>query len=330
MSEVQKIKVGVIGTGALGRHHARLYAQNPRAEMVGVYDVFPESAAKVAAEFGLKAFADWRELAAECDALSVAVPATLHAEVTLPLMEMGKHILVEKPIAASLDEAVAMVEAAKKNNLVFGVGHVERFNQATDFIDTMPGKVNFIEARRMAAYPPARPGMHRRGTEVSVILDLMVHDLDLVLHLIDSEVEKIDVMGVPVLSETEDMVNARIKFKNGSCAVVSASRVSTDPERTLKVFQSDRCVTLDYGQHTGKIECCRNGEVVAEAVELGEKNALADELDNFICAVQQSRETGKICQPKVTGEDGLNALKLALEIEAEARRYCAEYAISVR
>ena len=330
MSDIQKIKVGVIGTGALGRHHARLYAQNPNAEVVGVYDVFPESAAKVAAEFGLKAYSDWKALAEECDALSVAVPATLHAEVTIPLMEMGKHILVEKPIAASLDEAVAMVNAAKKNNLVFGVGHVERFNQATDFIDTMPGNVRYIDARRMAAYPPARPGMHRRGTEVSVILDLMVHDLDLILHLIDSEVEKIDVMGVPVLSETEDMVNARIKFKNGSCASVSASRVSTNPERIVKVFQDDRCVTLDYGQHTGNINRCQDGEVVAETVELGEKNALADELNDFIVAVQKSRETGKLCQPKVTGDDGLKALKLALDIEAEARRYCAEYGIAAK
>lgn len=330
MSESRKIKVGVIGTGALGRHHARLYAQNPNAEVIGVYDVFPESAARVAAEFGLKAFADWRELAEQCDALSVAVPATLHAEVTLPLMEMGKHILVEKPIASTLDEAVAMVNAARKNNLVFGVGHVERFNQATDFIDTIPGKVRFIEARRMAAYPPARPGMHRRGTEVSVILDLMVHDLDLVLHLIDSEVEKIDVVGCPVLSETEDMANVRIKFKNGSCALVSASRVSTAPERTVKVFQDERCVTLDYGQHTGVIERCQDGEVVAEAVELGEKNALADELNDFIEAVKKSRETGSLCQPKVTGDDGLAALKLALDIETEARRYCAEYGIAVR
>lgn len=330
MSDIKKIKVGVIGTGALGRHHARLYAQNPNAEVVGVYDVFPESAARVAAEFGLKAFTDWRELAEACDALSVAVPATLHAEVTIPLMEMGKHILVEKPIAASLDEAVAMVEAARKNNLVFGVGHVERFNQATDFIDTIPGKASFIEARRMAAYPPARPGMHRRGTEVSVILDLMVHDLDLILHLIDSEVEKIDVTGFPILSETEDMANVRIQFKNGSCALVTASRVSTVPERTLRVFQEDRCVILDYGQHTGIIERRQDGEVVAEAVELGEKNALADELNDFLVAIQQTRATGKLCQPKVTGDDGLKALKLALDIQAEARRSCAAYGVTAR
>lgn len=329
MSDMSKIKVGVIGTGALGRHHARLYAQNPKAEVVGIFDVSAESAARVGAEFGLKVFADWRELAAECDALSVAVPATWHAKVAIPLMEMGKHVLVEKPIAATLDEAVEMVECARKNNLVLGVGHTERFSQATDFIDTLPGKVNYIEARRMAAYPPARPGMHRRGTEVSVILDLMIHDLDLVLYLIDSEVEKIDVIGVPVLSDTEDMVSARIKFVNGSCATVTASRLSSTPERVLKVFQEGRCITLDYGKFTGAVAIPKDGEIVEEKVELGEKNALADELDNFINAVRMSKETGKLCCTKVPGSAGLKALKLALDIEAEARRYCKQYGIAV-
>ena len=195
MSDIQKIKVGVIGTGALGRHHARLYAQNPNAEVVGVYDVFPESAAKVAAEFGLKAYTDWKALAEECDALSVAVPATLHAEVTIPLMEMGKHILVEKPIAARIDEAVAMCEAAEKNGVVFGVGHVERFNPCMDFLEKYAHNTRFIEAHRLAAYPPPRPGMPRRGTEVSVVLDLMIHDIDLVLRMVNAEVERFDVVG---------------------------------------------------------------------------------------------------------------------------------------
>ena len=318
-----KVKVGVIGTGALGRHHARLYAQNPNAEMVGVFDVSAESAAKVGAEFGLDVYRDWRELAAKCDALSVAVPATLHADVTLPLMEMGKHVLVEKPIAAKLDEALAMVNSAREKNLVFGVGHVERFNQATDFMDTLPGKVRYIEARRMAAYPPPRPGMHRRGTEVSVILDLMVHDLDLVLYLIDSEVESIDVIGAPVLSETEDMVSARIRFANGSCATVAASRVSLKPERTVKVVQDERIVELDYGQHTGSITVRKDGEMAQEAVELGEKNALADELNDFIEAVRKTVSTGKLCETKVSGEQGMKALKLALDIEQAARANCA-------
>ena len=328
MADIAKIKVGVIGTGALGRHHARLSAQNPNAEMIGIFDVSQESAAKVGAEFNLKVFSSWQELAEQCDAVSVAVPATFHAAAAIPLMKMGKHVLVEKPIAATLEEAVDMVNAARENNVVLAVGHTERFNQATDYIDTVPGKVRYMEAKRMAAYPPPRPGMHRRGTEVSVILDIMIHDLDLVLHLIDSEVEKIDVVGVPVLSDTEDMVTARIKFANGSVAQVTASRISLKPERTVQIFHENRCLTMDYGNHAGTIATIGDGEIVQETVELGEKNALADELNDFIIAVRNSRVNGKICNAKVSGEDGLKALKLALDIEKEARRYAAEYQIS--
>ena len=325
MSEVQKIKVGVIGTGALGRHHARLYAQNPRAEMVGVYDVFPESAAKVAAEFGLKAFADWRELAAECDALSVAVPATLHAEVTLPLMEMGKHILVEKPIAASLDEAVALVEAAKKNNLVFGVGHVERFNPAMDFLEKYHAATRFIEAHRLAKYPPPRPGQHRRGTEVSVVLDLMIHDIDLVLTMVKADVERIDVVGIPVLSGTEDIVNARIKFVNGSCASLTASRVSQEPLRRFRVFQDDCYISMDYGNHFGMVLKRNRLGLARKDVDLDDKNALAAELEDFIAAVNKTKETGVVTPTKVPGDQGLRALRMAVAIEREARRYNEQY-----
>ncbi len=328
MTDMSKIKVGVIGTGALGRHHARLYAQNPNAEVVGIFDVSPESAAKVGAEFNLPVFDDWKKLAEQCDALSVAVPATLHSKVAIPLMEMGKHVLVEKPIAASAEEAVAMNECAAKNGVVLAVGHTERFSPATDFIDTLKGNVRYIEARRMAAYPPPRPGMHRRGTEVSVTLDLMIHDIDLVLHLIDSEVEKIDVIGAPILSASDDYVTARIKFVNGSCAALTASRVSSNPERVLKIFQDERCITMDYGKFTGTVAVCKDGEVVTEAVTLKEKNALADELDNFIKAVNASKVSGTVCAAKVSGCAGEKALKLALAIEAEALRYRKQYGIA--
>ena len=188
-----------------------------------------ETAEKVGAEFGLKVFDDWRELAAQCEALSVAVPANYHHSATMPLLEMGKHVLVEKPLAANIPEAVEMVECAKKHGVVFAVGHVERFNPAMDFLEKYAAHTRFIEAHRLAQYPPPRPGLPRRGTEVSVVLDLMIHDIDLVLTMVDSEVERYDVVGIPVLSKTEDIVNARIKFKNGSCASLTASRVSQEP-----------------------------------------------------------------------------------------------------
>ena len=326
MENMPKLKVGVIGTGALGRHHARLYAQSPNAEMIGIFDVQQDAAKKVGAEFGLPVFDKWEELAAQCDALSVAVPANYHASTTIPLLEMGKHVLVEKPIAASVDDARAMCEAAAKNQLVLGVGHVERFNPAMDYLETHLDKPRFIEARRLAAYPPARPGMHRRGTEVSVILDLMVHDLDLVLHLANSEVESFEVSGSPILSDSEDLVSARIKFVNGCCANVTASRVSSTPVSRLQMYQNDKCYDMDFGQITGSTVTSRekSGLVTAE-VTLEAKNALAAELEDFIAAVQQTRISGRLHDTRVPGIQGYNALKLAVAIENEVRRSNKQY-----
>ena len=325
MDSMPKLKVGVIGTGALGRHHARLYAQSENAEMIGIYDVQSEAAKKVGEEFDLKVFDDWKELAEQCDALSVAVPANYHESATIPLMEMGKHILVEKPIASSLREAENMVKTAKKNNIVFGVGHVERFNPAMDFLEKYAANTRFIEAHRLAVYPPPRPGLPRRGTEVSVILDLMIHDIDLVLHMVDAEVERFDVVGIPVLSGTEDIVNARIKFTNGSCASLTASRVSQNPMRRFRVFQEDGYIAMDYAQHSGMVLKRNKLGLARKDINLDEKNALAAELEDFINAVQLTRSTGVLHEPKVSGEQGLKALKLALAIEEEARRYNKQY-----
>ena len=325
MENMPKLKVGVIGTGALGRHHARLYAQSPNAEMVGIFDVQAEAAQRVGAEFNLKVFDRWEDLAENCDALSVAVPANFHAVSALPLLEMGKHVLVEKPIAAKIEEAEAMCAAAEKAGVVLAVGHVERFNPAMDFLEKYAHKTRFIEAHRMAQYPPPRPGMRRRGTEVSVILDLMIHDIDLMLHMVDSEVERYDVAGIPVLSGSEDIVNARIKFVNGSCASLTASRVSQTPMRRFRVFQEDCYISMDYGSHFGMVIKRNKLGLARRDVMLDDKNALAAELEDFIAAVQQTRATGTLHEPRVPGRQGLKALRLAVAIENESRRYNKQY-----
>ncbi len=325
MENDSRLKVGVIGVGALGRHHARLYAQSPNAEVVGIFDVSPETAERVGNEFKLPVYSDWRALAEKCDALSVAVPADFHARTTIPLLEMGKHVLIEKPIAASVEEAEAMVDAAAKNNVVLAVGHVERFNPAMDFLEKYASNTRFVEAHRLCQYPPPRPGLHRRGTEVSVVLDMMIHDIDLVLTMVNSEVERFDVVGIPVLSKTEDIVNARIKFKNGSCASLTASRVSQEPMRRFRVFQEDSYISMDYGKHFGMVLKRNRIGLARKDVNLDEKNALAAELEDFILAVNRSRSTGMLCQPKVPGTAGLRALKVAVAIEEEARRYNNQY-----
>lgn len=315
-----KIRVGVIGVGALGRYHARLYAQNPRAEMVGIFDVCRANAEKVGAEFGLKVYSDWHELAERCDALSVAVPATCHGSATVPLLEMGKHVLVEKPVAASVSDAEAMTAAAARAGVVLAVGHVERFNPAMDLLTRHPGKIRFIEAHRLAKFPPSRPGLPPRGTEVSVILDLMIHDIDLVLSLIDSEVARLEVSGAPVLSPSEDIASARIVFKNGSAANLTASRISQEPVRRFRVFQDDGCFSLDLANRKAALLKRGGDGLVREEAVFAEKNALAEELDDFLTAVSRSRAEGRVVNARISGEAGLRALKVAAAIEAAARR----------
>lgn len=323
MSEL--LKVGVFGVGALGRHHARLYNENPKAEMVGIFDVNRESAEKVGAEFGLKVFDDWKSLAEACEAVSVAVPANFHASATVPLLEMGKHVLSEKPLASSVEDGEAIFRAAEASNVVLGVGHVERFNPAMDYLMANRTAPRYIEANRLAKYPPSRPGLPPRGTEVSVILDLMVHDLDLVLALVDSEVETIDAMGSAVLSPGEDIVKARIKFVNGSCADITSSRLSLEPVRQLKVYQDQTCMEMDFGNFTGRVLRREGAEIIGEPVTLEAKNALAAELDDFIDAVNLTKVTGKVHQTRVSGAAGLKALKLAAAIEEKVRRYNKQY-----
>ena len=320
MSEVNRLKVGVIGVGALGRHHARLYAQSPNAQVVGIFDVQKESAEKVGAEFGLTVFDSWQALAAECDALSVAVPATYHASTVLPLLEMGKHVLVEKPINCDICGAKAMVEAAEKYNVVLGVGHTERFNPAMDYLETLNVEPYFIEIHRLAPYPPSRPGLHPRGTEVSVILDLMIHDIDLVLAMAKSEVESFDVTAAPVLSPGEDIASVRIRFANGCCANVTSSRISAVPMRKVRVFGKDICCSMDFGSPTGVITTVKDGALVREDVAFAAKNALADELEDFIRAVNATKECGKVVPTKVSGKQGLAALELAIAFEEASRK----------
>ena len=327
MSGKQKVKVGVIGVGVLGRYHTNIYSKSPNVELIGVYDAEPKAAQAIANEFNTKAFPTIRELAEQCDALSVAVPATLHHPVAMELISLKKHILMEKPIAADVAEATEMVEAAEKANLVFAVGHVERFNPAMDYLEENKVKPLFIEAHRMAKYPPPRPGLHRRGTEVSVVLDLMIHDLDLILSMVDSEVEKIDAVGTPILSKTEDIANVRIKFVNGAVANVTASRMSPDPMRKLRVFHGDSFTSMDYGNHSGMVY--RKGPlgVSRKKVELNEKNALAAEIEDFVTAVSVALENDGKCikQPRVSGRDGLKALELAIRITDEIRSYNEKY-----
>lgn len=323
----EKLKVGVVGTGVLGRYHTKIYSEKPDVDLVGVYDLSPKAASAVAHEFGTKAYTSIPELAERCDALIIAVPATKHYETAMPLLESGKHLLVEKPIASEVSQAKEMVEAAEKRNLVLAVGHVERFNPAMDFLERHQTKTLFIEAHRLAKYPPPRPGQIRRGTEVSVVLDLMIHDLDLVLTMVGEEVEKFDAVGVPILSNTEDIANVRLKFVNGAVANITASRVSAEPMRKFRVFQTDSYTSMDYATKSGVI--LRKGflGVGKKTLNLDDTNALADEITDFVNAVKETKRTGTLKEPRVPGRQGLRALALAVAICDEIKTYNTKYGV---
>lgn len=309
----RRVKIGVVGVGSLGQHHARIYAQMPEAELVGVCDVDAERVAKLAAQHGTAAYTSMGELAAKCEALSVVVPTDKHREVAGKLIEKGLHLLVEKPIAATTAEAEELVALAQKKGVILQVGHVERFNPIMTFLDPLAKKPRFIEAHRLAPYPPPREGLLPRGTEVSVVLDLMIHDLEVILHLVGSPVKEIRAVGVPVLSNSEDIANVRLQFENDCVANVTASRISPERMRKIRVFLEDTYVSLDYQSQSGELYRKTKTGIAREDVPIEKGEPLANELRSFVHCVA-GRD-----QPVVSGEHAAEALKLAVEITRRMR-----------
>ena len=309
MTEAEaKVKVGVFGVGALGQHHARIYSEMDESELTGVYDVNGERAAEMAKAHGTTAFDSIEELASCIDAASIAVPTHLHYELALSLIEHDVHLLIEKPIASTTAEAEEIIRMVRNRGLSLQVGHIERFNPVMQFLEDQLERPRFIEAIRLSPYPPPREGNIPRGTEVSVVLDLMIHDLDIILQLVKSVPKEIHAVGVTVLSPTEDIANVRIAFENGCVANITASRVSQERMRKVRVFQEDTYVSLDYMNQAGQI-CKRNGTAIeARDVPLEREEPLLAELSSFIHCIRTRRT------PVVTGEHASEALSLAVEI----------------
>jgi predicted dehydrogenase len=312
-----RLPVGVIGVGALGQHHARHLARLEDVRLVGVYDVDPARSAQIAAEQGTAAFDEVDDLLAVVEAVTVAVPTPAHAEVGIRALGQGVPVLMEKPLAATLEEADSLIAAAKRRGVQLQVGHIERYNRALRAAEPYLDGPRYIESLRLASFQP-------RGTDVAVVLDLMIHDLDLVLHLTGSEATEVRASGLPVLSSHLDIANARVEFANGAVALATASRVARERIRRLRLFQPNGYFSLDLATGGGEFMRVRNGwqpgtgrelaDVVERIVlEAPEADALALELQSFVHAVRGQREV------VVRGEEGRAALALALRVSDAVR-----------
>jgi predicted dehydrogenase len=297
---MKKLRVGVVGVGHIGSNHARLYSQIDCVDFTAVYDVDLARANWIAKKFGATAAKSLEEFAELIDAASVATPTSTHFAVARPLLERGKHLLIEKPITENTTDASELAGLAA-NQLVLQIGHVERFNPVLSALEARLTHPRFIEAHRLSPYPD-------RSTDIGVVLDLMIHDLEIILHLVRSPVQSIDAVGVPVLSRSEDIANARLRFANGCVANVTSSRISPERMRKIRVFQEDAYLSLDYEKQSGEIYRREAGKISREKVVIDREEPLKRELVSFIECASTGRE------PLVSGFQATVALKLAVEI----------------
>ncbi|HZW39581.1 MAG TPA: Gfo/Idh/MocA family oxidoreductase [Ignavibacteriaceae bacterium] len=314
-----KLKVGVIGTGHLGKLHIKMFKTNPECELVGLFDSNKEQAEAASKEFEVKVYDNIDALLKDVDAVSIAATTSAHYEIAKVCLQNNKHIFIEKPITATIPQAEKLVELADINNLNIQVGHIERFNPALLTVEKYFDNPMFIQSDRLAQFNP-------RGTDVAVVLDLMIHDIDIILNLIKSPVKKVDANGVAVVSNSIDIANARIEFENGAVANVTASRISQKKMRKMRIFQKDNYISLDFTSGVSEVyrlipveekadsSFLSYGEigigdkkkrVIYEQPEVKDVNALQYELALFVSSVLKKEN------PVVSGRDGLNALKVA-------------------
>lgn len=299
---IKTVRAGVVGVGYLGSFHAEKYAALDGVTLVGVADVDESRAREVATRTRARAHTDYRELLGHVDCVSVAVPTQFHFPIASELLTHGIDVLVEKPMTAGVADGRALVAAADRHGRILQVGHLERFNPAIRALTAIVTQPRFIECHRLAPFV-------ERGTDVDVILDLMIHDLDVILSLVQGEVQSVEAVGVPVLSETIDIANVRMRFAGGCIANITASRVALKRERKLRIFQADTYVSVDYGEK--HVRVCRrvpvDGEptITVDERDLGSGDALADEIAHFVAAVRTRQ------RPLVDGRTALRALEVA-------------------
>lgn len=325
------VRIAVIGVGRLGQAHARVYAGMPDVTLCGVYDANRSRAEEIAAQYETTAFPTLETVFDVAEAVSVVVPTTAHFEVASRTLERGLHTFVEKPITTTLPDADTLIRMARTRGLALQVGHIERFNAAVRALGSMSLYPGFIESHRLASFDP-------RGTDVSVVHDLMIHDIDLIRHLVQSDIAKVDATGVAVISDQIDIANARLEFRNGCVANVTASRISLKKMRKMRLFQRDAYISLDFLEGRSEIYRLIDGDskeqtrgmtipvntgdgksrkILCERLDSASEEPLLLELEAFVRAVRGE------APPPVTGEDGREALRVSLEIMDRIREAAA-------
>ena len=302
MSETTPINCGVARVGYLGQHHARIYSALEQCELAGVYDANEARAAEIAAQYNCPVFPTLQALGEACEAVSVAVPTDKHCEVAIPLLQGGCHLLIEKPLCVTMQEAEQILSLAQERGRFVQVGHIEHYNPVMSFLEKQVHAPRYITADRLAPFNP-------RGMEVGVVLDLMIHDLGVILQLVDSPVKAVESVGVNVISQREDIANARITFENGCVANINTSRVSQKKVREIRVFQPNAYLSLDFMNQSGHI-LKKTGpmDISKEEIPIEKAEPLMVELASFAECVRKRQ------QPKVGGTLGKTALELALQI----------------
>lgn len=309
---MSKLRVAVIGVGYLGRYHALIYSRMPDVELVGVMDTDADRAGAVASESGCTPYTDASALLGRVDAVSIVVPTTAHLAVATPFLNRGVHMLMEKPIAATKEDGDELVRLAENSGALLQIGHLERFNAGIMALAERIDRPRYVEAQRMG-------GFVERATDVDVVSDLMIHDIDIILSLMGSELRGISAVGTPVLTEHVDIASARLEFANGAVANVVASRVSDKTTRRIRVFQQRMYLSLDFVEQTIDIAYrkqtsnAERPEIVRERIEVDPVKPLDRELDAFVECVRSGR------RPVVDGRVGLEALKVALEVQSRIR-----------
>lgn len=298
---MEKIRVGVVGVGHLGSIHAKVYSRLANVKLAGVCDCNLERAIEIGKKFRTASYSDYEELFDKIDAASIVVPTSLHYNVAKEFLKQGIHVLIEKPITKTLSEADELIDIAKEKNAILQVGHIERFNSAVLATEPHLKTPKFIECQRLGPF-------HKRVQDVGVVLDLMIHDIDIVLGLIKKEVVGIEAVGLSTISDYEDVANVRLTFEDGIIADITASRVTKDVVRKMRIFQEDSYLSIDYVNQDVTLFHKKGDKILSEKIRIKKKQPLKKELKSFIECVR----TGK--RPIVSGVEGRRALAVALEI----------------